>query len=1120
MQRKVYILENLDCANCAAKIERKLSKLPELSDVSVTFATKQLRFAAEDPEAVLPKIRETIQSMEPDVEVVERTRSRRKAAETHNHEHHHHEHGEECGCGHDHHDHDHDHEEHEHHHHHHEHGEECGCGHDHHDHDHDHEEHEHEHHHHEHGEKCGCGHDHHDHDHDHEEHEHHHHHHEHGEECGCGHDHHDHDHHHHHDHGPAKPQATRSHTHFQVDHHQVEGHPEGCQCEQCNSYVEYCDVCGESLAKCNCHMPDEDLEKKVYILEGIDCANCAAKIEAKIRQMPEVGFASVAFATKQLRVSANNQAELLPKMQAVVDSIEDGVTIVPRQRKKLSGISNTKVYILEGLDCANCAAKIEAKLRTLNGVDDLTITYATKQMKLSAKNPDQMIPMIKETIDAMEDGITIVPKDNKVIKSEEAGEKKFSFNNPLVSIGVGAVIFIIGEILEHVGNVPTIPMFALFLIAYLVLGGKVLITAGKNIMKGQVFDENFLMCIATIGAFCIQEFPEAVGVMLFYRIGEYFEEKATEQSRTQIMEAVDLRPEVVNLVIGNDVRIIDAEEANVGDILLVRPGDRIPLDGVIIDGESRIDTSPVTGEPVPVMAKAGDNIVSGCVNTSGQLKIRVEKILEESMVTRILDSVENAAASKPNIDKFITRFARVYTPFVVLFALFVAVVLPFILPDSLNWHFFVDSAYTGTVNTIHGTSGTASIYTALTFLVISCPCALVLSVPLAFFSGIGAGSKKGILFKGGIAIESLKNVKAIVMDKTGTITKGNFVVQKANPAGNAMTANDLLAISASCELSSTHPIGNSIVEAAEEKGLSIERPSKVEEIAGHGIRAEISRGVVLCGNRKLMDAQNVDLSVYQKENFGTEVLVALNGKFVGNIVISDTVKDDAKDAIAAVKKQGIITAMLTGDAQESADAVAKETGIDEVHAKLLPQDKLSELKKIRENHGAVMFVGDGINDAPVLAGADVGAAMGSGADAAIEAADVVFMNSEMKAIPEAVGIAKMTNSISWQNVVFALAIKIIVMIMGLFGFANMWIAVFADTGVSVLCLLNSIRILHRKQEFAGVSKQTKSENQITNIDDLILGLLFSGCPGKFVERFGEEVRRDRSNSNQFFKKQL
>ena len=1143
MQRKVYILENLDCANCAAKIERKLSKLPELNDVSVTFATKQLRFEAEDPEAVLPKIRETIQSMEPDVEVVERTRGKRKTAEHHDHEHghedgcgcgheHHHEHHEHhdhehgheegCGCGHEHHhehhehhDHEHGHEEscgcdhdhhHEHHDHEHSHEEGCGCGHEHHhehhehhDHEHGHEEscgcdhdHHHEHHDHEHSheEGCGCGHDHHhdhhDHEHGHEEscgcgHEHHHEHHdhhdhEHGHEesCGCGHEHH-HDHHDHehghedgcgcghdHHHESSKPQATRSHTHFEVEYHHVAGHPDHCDCSQCNSYVEYCDVCGESLAKCTCHMPDEDLEKKVYILEGIDCANCAAKIEAKIRQMPEVGFASVAFATKQLRVSANNQAELLPKMQAVVDSIEDGVTIVPRQRKRPTGISNTKIYILEGLDCANCAAKIEAKLRTLNGVDDLTITYATKQMKLSAKNPDQMIPLIKETIDSMEDGITIVPKDNKVVKSAEKEEKKFSFKNPLVSIGIGAVIFIIGEVLEHIGNVPAIPMFALFLIAYLVLGGKVLVTAGKNIMKGQVFDENFLMCIATIGAFCIQEFPEAVGVMLFYRIGEYFEEKATEQSRTQIMEAVDLRPEVVNLIVGEDIRVIDAEEANVGDILLVRPGDRIPLDGVIIDGESRIDTSPVTGEPVPVMAKTGDNIVSGCVNTSGQLKIRVEKILEESMVTRILDSVENAAASKPNIDKFITRFARVYTPFVVFFALFVAIVLPFILPDSLNWHLFVDSAYTGTVNTIHGTSGTASIYTALTFLVISCPCALVLSVPLAFFSGIGAGSKKGILFKGGIAIEGLKNVKAIVMDKTGTITKGNFVVQKANPAGNAMTANDLLAISASCELSSTHPIGNSIVDAAKEKGLSIERPSKVEEIAGHGIRAELSKGVVLCGNRKLMDEQNVDLSSYQKEDFGTEVLVALNGKFVGNIVISDTVKEDAKEAIAAVKKQGIITAMLTGDAQESADAVAKETGIDEVHAKLLPQDKLSELKKIRESHGAVMFVGDGINDAPVLAGADVGAAMGSGADAAIEAADVVFMNSEMKAIPEAVSIAKMTNSISWQNVVFALAIKIIVMIMGLFGFANMWIAVFADTGVSVLCLLNSIRILHRK----------------------------------------------------------
>ena len=409
------------------------------------------------------------------------------------------------------------------------------------------------------------------------------------------------------------------------------------------------------------------------------------------------------------------------------------------------------------------------------------------------------------------------------------------------------------------------------------------------------------------------------------------------------------------------------------------------------------------------------------------------------MVTRIMDSVENAAASKPKMDRFITRFSRVYTPFVVLLALATAIIPSLVTGNWTHW-----------------------IYTALTFLVISCPCALVLSVPLAFFSGIGAGSKIGILFKGGAALETLKDITSVVMDKTGTITKGNFVVQKANPAGNAMTANDLLAISASCELSSTHPIGNSIVEAAEEKGLSIERPSKVEEIAGHGIRAELSRGVVLCGNRKLMDAQNVDLSVYQKENFGTEVLVALNGKFVGNIVISDTVKDDAKDAIAAVKKQGIITAMLTGDAQESADAVAKETGIDEVHAKLLPQDKLSELKKIRENHGAVMFVGDGINDAPVLAGADVGAAMGSGADAAIEAADIVLMDDDPLKISKAIKIARKCIRIVYENIYFAIGIKILCLILGALGIANMWVAIFADVGVMILAVLNAIRTLFVK----------------------------------------------------------
>ena len=749
-----------------------------------------------------------------------------------------------------------------------------------------------------------------------------------------------------------------------------------------------------------------------------------------------------------------------------------------------------KVYILEGLDCANCAAKIETKLKTLPELQDVSITFATKQLRFSAENPAEILPEIIEIIHTVEPEVEVKERKHhhhehvdhdheedcccghehnhhdheddcccghehhhhdhgKKVESKEE-EKVLFWKKPLFSIGLGTLLFLAGEIIMRVMGIveQDFRMLPIFLIAYLVLGGRVLLTAGKNILKGQIFDENFLMCIATIGAFFIQKYPEAVGVMLFYRIGEYFEHRATEHSRSQIMEAVDLRPEVVNLIRGEKVTVIDAGDAEVGDILLVRPGDRIPLDGLIIDGESRIDTSPVTGEPVPVMAKSGDHVISGCVNTSGQLKIKVEKVLEESMVTRILDSVENAAASKPEIDKFITKFARIYTPFVVFFALAVAILLPFILPGWNHW-------------VINGDAAHSSVYTALTFLVISCPCALVLSVPLAFFSGIGAGSKKGILFKGGIVIEGLKNVKAVVMDKTGTITKGNFVVQRAKSVDDSISSEELLAVSASCELSSTHPIGNSIVEAAKAKELEIERPSQVEEIAGHGICAMIRKGTVLCGNRKLMDKYHIDLTGYKKEDSGTEVLIALNGKWVGQIIISDTVKEDAKSSIASVKKLGITTVMLTGDAQENAEQVAAETGIDEIHAKLLPEDKLAELRKIRERYGAVMFVGDGINDAPVLAGADIGAAMGSGADAAIEAADVVFMNSEMKAIPKAIGIAKMTGRISWQNVVFALAVKAIVMIAGLLGFANMWAAIFADTGVSVLCLLNSIRILKR-----------------------------------------------------------
>ena len=601
------------------------------------------------------------------------------------------------------------------------------------------------------------------------------------------------------------------------------------------------------------------------------------------------------------------------------------------------------------------------------------------------------------------------------------------------------IIYVPMAVADHMDMLPaglgTWGKLAVYLIPYVLIGWDIVYKALRNIRNGQVFDENFLMCIATIGAFCIQEFPEAVGVMLFYRIGEYFEEKATEQSRTQIMEAVDLRPEVVNLVIGNDVRIIDAEEANVGDILLVRPGDRIPLDGIITDGKTMIDTSPVTGEPIPVSASAGTDVTSGCLNTSGVIKIKVEKVLEESMVTRIMDSVENAAASKPKMDRFITRFSRVYTPFVVLLALATAIIPSLVTGNWTHW-----------------------IYTALTFLVISCPCALVLSVPLAFFSGIGAGSKIGILFKGGAALETLKDITSVVMDKTGTITKGNFKVQDVIPLGNA-TRHEILSLAASCEESSTHPIGKSIMEAAKDENVTYKTPENAKEIAGHGSVITIDNSEILAGNKKLMAQYHVTGDYPNTTSYGTEVFLAKDGVLIGAIVIADTLKDDAKSAIASLKAQNLHTVMLTGDSETTANAIAKETGIDEVYSRLLPDEKLAKLQEQRSKHGAVMFVGDGINDAPVLAGADCGAAMGSGADAAIEAADVVFMTSNVEAIPQAISIGKKACKIAWQNVVFALAIKALVMILGLLGFANMWMAVFADSGVAMLCVINSIRAM-------------------------------------------------------------
>lgn len=692
---------------------------------------------------------------------------------------------------------------------------------------------------------------------------------------------------------------------------------------------------------------------------------------------------------------------------------------------------STKIYMLENLGCAHCAAKMEEKIGEIPGVLEATITFATKQLRVTAEDPDVYLDEIRKICSSIESQVKVEPRNLKLresVKSEKAVEEKKKLGDlPVILIGV--ILFIAGNVCNSLW---------IFICAYLILGGKILLEAVKNISHGQIFDENFLMCIATIGAFVIQEYPEAVGVMLFYRIGEYFEEKAVERSRSQIMEAVDLRPETVYLMLGEEAVEIAAEEAKIGDLLLIRPGDRIPLDGVVVSGESRIDTSPITGEPVPVAVKSGSKIISGCVNTSGQLMMQVEKPLSESMVTRILDSVENAAASKPKLDRFITRFAKVYTPIVILLAVTTAI-LPSIFTG--DWNYWV--------------------YTALTFLVMSCPCALVLSVPLAFFSGIGAGSKKGILFKGGASLEFLSKIGAVVMDKTGTVTEGNFQVQKIVSTWR-YSEEELLRICASCEQRSTHPIAESIVRAAHEKGLNLERPLLLKEFAGHGVSAFLPQGRVYCGNQKLLVDNGIFISQNVEEVKGSVVFVSVDGRFAGYFVISDTIKKDAQSAIDHLKGMNLGTVMLTGDEKNSAEAVAAEVGIEKVYAKLLPQEKLETLQKLRTEYGSVMFVGDGINDAPVLAGADVGAAMGSGADAAIEAADAVFMTSSVESIPEAIQIAKATNRIAIQNVVFALAVKIFVMILGLAGHANMWMAVFADTGVAMICVMNSIRILYKK----------------------------------------------------------
>lgn len=684
---------------------------------------------------------------------------------------------------------------------------------------------------------------------------------------------------------------------------------------------------------------------------------------------------------------------------------------------------------LEGLNCANCARKIEEKVGKMEGVKEsnLNFTTTTLNVKLERKvKEEHAINEIKKIVEALEPHVKV---EKKVSGKTNVQRAKFEVKPTLI---IGTILYLIAVIGDFKGALALI----LFVASYLLIGGKVVLTAIKNIARGQLFDENFLMTVATIGAFSISEYPEAVAVMLFYEIGETIQGYAVNKSRSSISSLMDIRADYANIIIDGKEKKVSPETVKVEDIILVKPGEKIPLDGIVVEGESFVDTSALTGESVPRKIAVNDEILSGGINTNGVLKVKVTKKFGESTVSRILEMVENAANKKANTEKFITKFAKVYTPIVVALAILIAVVPSIFIKDALfsTW-----------------------LYRALVFLVVSCPCALVVSVPLGFFAGIGGASKKGVLVKGSNYLELLKDLETVVFDKTGTLTEGVFTVTEINT--NDIQKEKLIEVAAMAESFSNHPIAISIIK---EYGKEIDKEviEEYEEIAGHGIKAVINNEEVLIGNAKLMNQFNI--SYNEVDSIGTVVYCAINGEFKGSIVISDKIKENAAEALINLKAAGVKkTVMLTGDNKKTAEKVGEKVNIDEVHSELLPLGKVKEVEKLLKasnKNGRLAFVGDGVNDAPVLARADIGIAMGGiGSDAAIEAADVVLMKDDINALVDAINVSKKTNKILWQNIIFALGVKVIVMVLGTFGIANMWTAVFADVGVTIIAIINSTR---------------------------------------------------------------
>ncbi len=701
------------------------------------------------------------------------------------------------------------------------------------------------------------------------------------------------------------------------------------------------------------------------------------------------------------------------------------------------------VLELEGLNCASCAGKIEENSNNLKGVESASLDFVTKKLRIKINKTDnrnEIIDEIKTIINKLEPDVIVKDKSRSNDKSlleekDEIEEAKRKENINISRIILSGLLFIIPYILKLEGN----SRLVLFLISYLIVGYKVIIRAFKNILAGSPFDENFLMTIATVGAFIIGEYPEGVAVMLFYNVGELFQDKAVNHSRKSIKALMDIRPDSANLVVGEEINIVNPEEVKVGDYLIIKPGERVPLDGVVVEGESTLDTSNITGESVPRKIKVGEDIISGVVNNHGLLKVEVSKEFGESTISKILDLVENASSKKAKTENFITKFARYYTPAVVFIALAI-----------------------GLIPTILGLGDPReSAYRAFVFLVISCPCALVISIPLGFFGGIGAASKQGILVKGGNYLEALGDVDTIVFDKTGTITKGTFKVTDI-AAYQGYSKEAILEIAALGESYSNHPIGKSIIEHYSGE-IDQNRIENYKELSGKGISVDIDGKTVLLGNSRLLEEESI--KVVSQDTIGTIVYIGRNNKHIGTIIVSDELKDNIKEALIELKNNKGIkrTIMLSGDNSLTAKKVADLAGIDESFGNLLPDDKVRLLEDIMEkerDNKKIIFVGDGVNDAPVLARADIGMAMGGlGSDAAIEASDIVIMTDEISKISTAMKISKKTKKIVTQNIVIALGLKLVVLSLGALGLATMWQAVFADVGVTIIAVLNSIRTL-------------------------------------------------------------